>query len=388
MSPWPKFLVYVAFGNTMCTLGCFIATWTVNHIYEQPLFFKLPLMIGSLCATSMILCRLDGSFLTRVLYYCVCFCWGSAIYSSFFAVVLLIFRLFCEPSPTVSLVLIFVPALFCLLYGYYNAYRLRINKLHLSIPGINKSVRMVHISDLHLGPVYGRKYVEKVVAEIKLLNPELVMITGDLFDGSMKVDPFMLKPFSELEAKIYFALGNHDYFLGIEEVKKSLKYSNIILLENQQADCNGISVIGIGYEFAARGLIKQLERQEISQSRLNVLLYHTPQISVDTVEQYNINLWLSGHVHGGQIAPLFCKQFGEFKYLKGLHRSSSGKSYVNISVGTATGAPPLRMFSRSTIDLLNINCNCTHPFEQHLSLIHICRCRRIERCRSRWSPYH
>lgn len=242
------------------------------------------------------------------------------------------------------------------LYGFYASWELIITKTDIVIPGLDCNMKIVHISDLHLGPVYGREHVERIVSEIKRLNPDLVAITGDLMDGSMKLEPDTLKPFSQLKAKIYFALGNHDdVFLGIDEVKRALEHSNIVLLENEQAEFDKVNIIGIGYSISHSRLIREIDLKQIYPNKLNILLYHAPELSVDTLERYNINLFLSGHTHAGQIFPFYCDKWMSFQYVRGLHRSRNGNCYAHISEGTGTAGPRLRMFSRSTIALLNIH---------------------------------
>lgn len=356
MSPWPKFVGFALFTSALTLMGNFVSMWTLCRVCELPCSCKAPLLTALACAVFLIAGRLYACLLTRILYYFVCLWWGLLIYLSTFSILFQLLNLVYQPPMMVSLAIIILPTLAFFLIGFYNSFQLKISTSQLVIPGISKSVKIVHLSDLHLGPVYSRRHVDKVVSQIKLIDPDLIVISGDLFDGSMTVDPFVLQPFSELRAKTFFALGNHDaHFLGIDEVKKSLKFSGIVLLENEQADYEDVNVIGIEYAVNPESVLKRLERQGIYQNRLNVLIYHAPQVTMESLEKYNINLCLAGHTHGGQMMPMCCKQFAIFKYVKGLHRSSSGRGYIHISVGTGTAGPPLRMFSRSTIAVLNVN---------------------------------
>eukprot|EP00826_Nyctotherus_ovalis_P049373 TRINITY_DN5963_c0_g1_i2.p1 TRINITY_DN5963_c0_g1~~TRINITY_DN5963_c0_g1_i2.p1 ORF type:complete len:416 (+),score=20.73 TRINITY_DN5963_c0_g1_i2:72-1319(+) len=354
--PCAGFLECVSFQTKLTLLGNFITIWTIQYLYGLSLSLLLPLSIGILCALIMLLCRVSETLFARILYGIMCIWWAFIIYFSVCSVFFHAFNLFYQLPATLGLLAILIPTLVLVVRGFSNALQLKIKRLYLNIPKIDTSARVVHLSDLHLGPVHRHRFVEKVIAKIKRLNPDLVVITGDLFDGSMTVDPTVLKPFSELKARIFFVLGNHDaYYLGMDEVRKSLKLSNITLLENQQIDYNGINIIGMGYEFNAKGLEKQLATYETHKNRLNILLYHAPQLPIETIEKHNFNLCLSGHTHGGQIVPMFILNLGIFKYTKGLYKSQSGRSFIHMSMGTGTTGPPLRMFSRSTISVLDIN---------------------------------
>jgi len=289
------------------------------------------------------------------MYYLMSIYWALLIYLFIFSVIFIIVNAIHKLSMAWGLCIIFIPSTFMFLYGFSCSFMLEVEKLDLKILSVKNNVCIAHISDLHLGPIYGKNHVCRIVKEIKENDPDFVMITGDLFDGSMKISPEVLFPFNEIRADIYFVLGNHDdVFLGIEEIEKTLRGSKIILLKDEAVHNGDFNIIGIGYRMNHDFLVNKLIELNVTEDMLNILLYHAPGLPVNKLEDCNIQLHLGGHTHGGQFFPLLCDKMSPFKYAKGLKVSKNNKAYVHISEGAGTAGPRLRMFSRSKISFLNI----------------------------------
>ena len=90
-----------------------------------------------------------------------------------------------------------------------------INKLHKDMNGL----KIAQISDLHVGPTIKKGYVENVVNEVNELDPDLIVITGDMVDGSVDYLAQHVEPLKDLDAKIgkYFVTGNHEYYSGVDQ---------------------------------------------------------------------------------------------------------------------------------------------------------------------------
>ena len=109
------------------------------------------------------------------------------------------------------------------LKGLYNARKgptviktgVPINKLHNDMNGL----KIAQISDLHVGPTIKKGYVENVVNEVNELNPDLIVITGDMVDGSVDYLAQHVEPLKDLDAKIgkFFVTGNHEYYSGVDQ---------------------------------------------------------------------------------------------------------------------------------------------------------------------------
>lgn len=349
---------FILLLTIMTTAGSMLFLWSLFYIVDvkrSPAFYIAP-CIGIGCSLILVLARLYTSLVSRILYYIVSIYWGVLIYLFMLSIIFIIINAIHKLSTTWGLCILFIPSGLIFLYGFICSFMLEVNKLDLHIPSARSPVKIVHISDLHLGAIYGKAHVLRIVAEIKKLDPDLVVITGDLLDGSMKLSPDVLFPFNELSADIYFTLGNHDdVFLGIEEVERTLRGSKIILLKDEAVTNGDINMIGVSFRLSHGFLVNKLIEMSATDDMLNILLYHSPALSVEQLEECNIQLHLGGHIHGGQMFPLCCSKLPLLQYTKGLHASSSGRAYVHISEGTGTAGPRLRMFSRSQIILLNIH---------------------------------
>eukprot|EP00826_Nyctotherus_ovalis_P001062 TRINITY_DN10121_c0_g1_i19.p1 TRINITY_DN10121_c0_g1~~TRINITY_DN10121_c0_g1_i19.p1 ORF type:complete len:337 (+),score=49.19 TRINITY_DN10121_c0_g1_i19:73-1083(+) len=334
---------------------CIRDRFYILDVTEWHAFYIAP-AIGVGCALILIMVRLYASLFSRIIYYMVSIYWGMLIYHFLFSIVFLIINAIHKLSKTWGLCVLFIPSMLLFLYGFISSFVLTVTTLDIAIPDARSNLSVVHLSDLHLGPIYGKSHVSRVVAEVKRLQPDIVVITGDLLDGSMKIEPDVLFPFNEIEADIYFSLGNHDdVFLGLEEVERTLRGSKIVLLNDEAVMNNDVNIIGIGYRLKNETLVNKLVNLNVTYDALNILLYHAPSLTLDELEGYNIQLHLGGHTHGGQSFPLYWDTLSPFKYVRGLRTSETGKTHVHISEGAGTAGPRLRMFSRSTITLLNIH---------------------------------
>jgi len=352
------FAEFVIALSLMTTVGSILMFLALLHILNVKKHYALyaGFLLGIICGLILTIVRLSPSFLSKILYYILSTYWGLLLYLFLFSLLSLAINAIHKLSKTVSLYIVVVPTILMFVCGFYNSHQLVIKHMSLKIPSAKSNVSIVHISDLHLGPIYGKKHVSRLVKEIKRLDPDFVMIAGDLFDGSMRLSPDVLSPFNDLRADIYLALGNHDdIFLGLEEVKRTLKESKIVLLKDEAVINRDINIIGISYRETNDFLVSKLKEMNLTDDKLNILIYHPPALHVDKFEEYNVHLHLGGHTHGGQLVPLFWDKLSPFIYIRGLYKSNSGKSYVHITEGIGTAGPYLRMFSRSTITLLNIN---------------------------------
>ena len=223
--------------------------------------------------------------------------------------------------------------------------------------------RIVQLSDLHLGPVLGRDFARRVVEQTNELGADLIVITGDLVDGSVANDGPEAAPLGELRAEhgCYFVTGNHDHFSNADEWVAELSRLGIRALRND------LTVIGAGeacFELAgvedrqgrmvAGGSGEDLPRalRDHQADRPVILLAHQPLIFREAARQ-GVALQLSGHTHGGQIAPFqLLTRLVYSRYVAGLYRE--GESQIYVSSGTGFWGPPIRLLAPAEITLLTL----------------------------------
>jgi predicted MPP superfamily phosphohydrolase len=240
------------------------------------------------------------------------------------------------------------------IYAIFNGRRLIIKELTIPIDKLTNVVKAVHLTDIHIGTVHQIKFLEEVVEKTNKLKPDVVYITGDLFDGSVPIDENILAPLNRLEAPAFFSNGNHEEYEGLKYVRETLSNIRVELLENRMIVHEGIQVVGVNDRQSLKKgqtLGSILENMHLNSNLPTVLMYHTP-VEWHDARANGVDLMLSGHTHNGQIYPftLLVKVF--FKYIKGLYMED-GK-YLHVSPGTGTWGPPMRLGSRNQITVLNL----------------------------------
>jgi predicted MPP superfamily phosphohydrolase len=261
-----------------------------------------------------------------------------------------IVRLFIKINPSTAGVAILTIVGLATIYAMINAQLVRVKEL--VIPG-NVNLNIVQISDIHLGST-SEKFLQRVIEKTNALEPNLIVITGDIIDNYNERTQKTLAKLKELKADVYFVTGNHEMYSGSEKVAEALVEANIKVLRNQLADCNEIQIIGIDESTDLQDVGWIIERLNRDKSKFCVLLSHRP-ISPKVLSGMGINLGLSGHLHGGQIFPFNYVVSLFQKYMAGLYKED--ESYLYITTGTGTWGPRMRLGSKSEMVLVKIRTN-------------------------------
>ena len=239
-------------------------------------------------------------------------------------------------------------------YGLINGAMMTIREINLDF-GMKKPLRIVQLSDIHLGTIRENKFLESVVEKTNKLNPDVVFITGDLVDGSAPLHHGMIKAINKIESPIYYVLGNHEIYEGVDKILKIVGETKIKILRNKVVNFEGIQIIGIDYseekKYAKKIFDKILPGLKYNKKKPAVMLFHSP-LPLKDLEKAGIDLHLAGHTHGGQIFPFHLFVRMAFRYIRGLHKR--GKTWQFISTGTGTWGPPMRVGSRNEIVVINL----------------------------------
>jgi predicted MPP superfamily phosphohydrolase len=238
-------------------------------------------------------------------------------------------------------------------YGVWNAFTPKITSVDVTIKNLPSAwvgKKIVQLSDVHLGHVYREDFITKVVEEINGIKPEVVVITGDLFDGTDgNLDSF-LAPLNEINAPVYFAMGNHETYLGLDMVYAAIAKTEIQPLHDNSVEINGLQFIGIDYPLrgSARDISKIIPAMSTWKAESpSVLLIHEP-LQIPAAKKLGISLQLSGHTHRGQLFPfglITSLIFGKFDH--GLNVDGDFSIYT--SSGLGGWGPAMRTENRSEI---------------------------------------
>lgn len=242
-------------------------------------------------------------------------------------------------------------------FGVLNANNLRVTEItpKLNLPESWRGKRAVFISDIHLGQVFGRSYLEKIVARINELSPDVVLIGGDLFDGTNVDLESATAPLSDLRSfyGTYFITGNHEEFEDPSKYLDVLRSRGVKILNNEYVDLDGVQFVGVDFKstVGSDNFLNTLTRISYNHSKPTILLKHTP-LNLDVAQSMNIDFQISGHTHRAQMFPLNLITWLVYKgYDYGF------KDYKNMEVYTSSGVgtwgPPLKVGTPSEIVLID-----------------------------------
>jgi predicted MPP superfamily phosphohydrolase len=347
LKAWP------AVGIVLMQAILSLAHWFIYHTWTA---FRVPLSPAAILALRAAVCVLSVSFIVAALlgfyfsnplvallyklaavwlgmlnffFWAACLCWLTGLG----------FRLSgLPPNRPLIAGALYGAALVAGIYGLLNARWIRVRRVSVTLPNLPESWRgrtALLLSDLHLGHVNGPRFSRRMAALGASLNPDIVFIPGDLFDGTEADSHRLAAPFSELSAPfgLYFSTGNHDEFGGADHYAEVLTRTGIRVLSNEKIVVDGLQIVGVPYGDST-----------------SILLNHVPN-RLPIVEQAGVSLQLSGHTHGGQMFPfnwLTRRVFGKFTY--GLQQFGGLQVYT--SSGAGTWGPPMRVGTHPEIVLM------------------------------------
>lgn len=214
------------------------------------------------------------------------------------------------------------------------------------------------LSDIHAGSILEKKYLDNVVRKTMAEKPDIIFITGDLFDGTDGNLERFAPSLEKLEAPlgIFFVTGNHETYIGVPEIAAVLDKTKIKILDNAAIQIEGMNILGLSYPKEPSGknnLTDQINRQkDFLAGRPTILLYHEPAQISQIAGTGAIDLMLSGHTHKGQLWPFNFITGWIFKgFDYGYYKIGNFQLYTSSGIGT--WGPPMRTGSDSEIVVIN-----------------------------------
>ena len=258
-----------------------------------------------------------------------------------------------------------IAAISYVLYGLSQGLKVPlINTVNIQIKDFpTEEFNIVQLTDVHVGRTIRRDYVEDLVCRTNALQPDMVVITGDLIDLPVEKIRQDLAPLADLQAPTYFVLGNHEYFHGPHDAIAIVKELGILPLLNERVliDVAGgqFNLVGItdlvGERMGVLAHDLDAAFSQVDKSLPSIVLAHQPK-TINLLQQQRCDLMLSGHTHGGQIFPFGYLVIMDQPYLAGLHQHNAD-CQIFVSRGTGFWGPPLRVLAPSEISLLKIRPN-------------------------------
>ena len=370
MKAWP--LLGIALMQTLLMLAhWFLFRVAMDFWPGMPHFLALMLRDAMyLLGPSFIAAALFGFYYENLpvrTFYRIAALWLGFLNYFFWAACLcrlseVIFRLtpwagrFDQARPITGSIL-FAAAFLVGIYGIVNARLIRQRRITVELADLPESWRgrtALLFSDVHLGNVLDDDFARRLTRIAARLEPSIILIPGDIFDGA-KADPDrLLAPMRELNPPlgVYFAAGNHDEFGGEEHFSAPLRRAGFHVLHNQRAVVDGVQIVGVTYGESTHPLQMRvfLESLQLRAGGPSILLNHVPN-RLPIAEAAGVSLQLSGHTHSGQIFPftwIVRRAFGRFT--DGLQRY--GSMLVYTSSGCGSWGPPMRVGSTPEVVLI------------------------------------
>ncbi|MDB5244791.1 MAG: metallophosphoesterase [Parcubacteria group bacterium] len=308
---------------------------------------------------SLVIGRKYYNTLTRAFY------WFSniwiGIFSYFFitslvyAVVALLYPPFVALGPW-----LFLASVLISLYGFIHAQQLVTKPVTVTLPHLPsqwKGRKLVWISDIHIGPLYGAAFAEKIVKHITSLAPDMIFVGGDLYDGTNAPDMTKLSaPLAKLSAPfgVYFITGNHEEYGDLKEFLSIVTTAGMRVLKDELVIVDGLQLIGVDYRTTAEAnaFKEVLAKLPIDSQQASILLKHEPK-DLQVAAEAGISFQISGHTHNAQLWPLtYIADMVHKGYAYGLKRFDTLQVYT--SSGTGTWGPPMRVGTDGEIVLITL----------------------------------
>lgn len=250
-----------------------------------------------------------------------------------------------------------------------NSNKALIVKQTIELPGLTRPINIAQLSDIHITVSMNKKEVAELVEQTNSLNPDLVVLTGDIVDSPSIVANQAIQELANLKSKygVYYVLGNHEYYYDTDKILKSLKMAGIttlvnqsMILKNLRLNISGLAdLAGDRPFFKNKGLEPNIEDAlKANQADFpTILLAHQPKV-IDKLKDEKVDLIISGHTHGGQIFPFNFLVKLDQPFVSGLHEffyaNKSKKVQIYISKGAGWWGPPLRLFDGREINFLQL----------------------------------
>ncbi len=248
------------------------------------------------------------------------------------------------------------------LYGYVDALHIRTERITILTPKVPEevgSLRIVQISDLHLGLIVRERRLKRIVGEVRAAEPDVLVSTGDLIDGetnSMSGLDALLRDLTAPHGK-FAVTGNHEFYAGLASSLAFTKGAGFTVLRGDTAEIGDFLVVAGVDDFTGRIYGTGEGRPEaellsgLTEDRFVVLLKHQPVVIASSPASFDLQL--SGHTHRGQIFPFTLITALAFPYNSGFYELNGG-ARLYVSRGTGTWGPPVRFLARPEITIIDL----------------------------------
>ena len=247
------------------------------------------------------------------------------------------------------------------LYGWFEARTIRTDRIVVRSPKISAGagpLRIVQISDVHVGLIVRRSRLKRIVERVRKASPDLIVSTGDLVDGQMDDLDGIASLLNQATPRYgkFAVTGNHEFYAGLDQALAFTRRAGFRVLRGEVVTIpEAINIVGVddpsgpGYRSSNNGDEGLLSRSV--NGKFTLFLKHRPDIAPQSFGLFDLQL--SGHLHDGQIFPfrLLVRLF--YRHIAGL-QALPGGSLLYVSRGSGTWGPPIRFLAPPEVTIVDI----------------------------------
>jgi hypothetical protein len=251
-------------------------------------------------------------------------------------------------------------------WAAFEASNVRVRRIRVPTAKLSRGtapIRIVQVSDVHLGLLVGERRLGAILERVREAKPDLLVATGDMLDAvGDHLEP-LAAMWREVTPRLgkYAVTGNHEYYTGMPGALAFLEGAGFRVLRDEAHAIPGVANL-IGREYRAPGglagsparlrPLAELVR-EGDPGAFTLLLNHLPVGFEEEASPLGVDLQLSGHTHDGQMFPFRWLVRLSFRHVAGLYRH--GDSLLYVSRGTGTWGPPLRFLAPPEVTLFELS---------------------------------
>lgn len=247
-------------------------------------------------------------------------------------------------------------------YGYFEALNIRTERVTIATPKLPAGVerlRVVQLSDVHLGLIVREERLGRIIAEVKRAEPDLLVSTGDLVDGQLANLSGLAELLREVRPRYgkFAVTGNHEFYAGLSQALDFTRRAGFTVLRGEGVAVAGVlNVAGVD-DPAGRpaGLSLDIPESELltrlPRDRFTLFLKHRPAPEKESLGLFDLQL--SGHVHKGQIFPFILVTRFFYPVKTGLS-SLSGASLLYVNRGAGTWGAPVRFLAPPEVTVIDL----------------------------------
>ena len=258
-----------------------------------------------------------------------------------------------------------IPLVFALLIsliGSFEAWNIQIEKITLASPKISAAInglRIVQISDVHLGLIVRHKRLAKILAVVEKARPDILVSTGDLVDGQINDLAGLAEMLQDIKPRYgkYAVTGNHEFYAGLQEALAFTERAGFTVLRGKGlpiADLLNIAGVddrtGIYWDNVPEASETEMLRS-LNTKNFTLLLKHRPEVDKESLGLFDLQL--SGHTHKGQIFPFNIVTLLYFPIHWGC-LNPIDHCFLYVSRGSGTWGPPIRFLSPPEVTLIEL----------------------------------